>query len=42
LEAEQEFFDKVWYVRSVIRSDEEVAELPEHIREGMLAARKEY
>jgi len=40
LAAEQEFFDKVWYVRSVIRSDEETAELPEDIKKGMLAARK--
>lgn len=39
LEAEQEFFDKVWYVRSVIRSEEDVANLPDDIREGMLAAR---
>ena len=40
LEAEQEFFDKVWYVRSVTRSDEEVTELPDDIREGMLSACK--
>jgi PIN domain len=39
IEAEQEFFDKVWYVRSVVRSDEEVDGLPEDIRTGMLVAR---
>jgi hypothetical protein len=38
--AEEEFFDKVWYVRSVIHSDEETADLPEDIRNGMLAHRK--
>lgn len=39
LEAEEEFFDKVWYVRSVIASDADVANYPDDIREGMLAAR---
>jgi len=39
LEAEHEFFEKVWYVRSVVTSDEEVAGMPDDIREGMLAAR---
>ena len=33
VEAEQEFFDRVWYVRSVVRIDKEVADLPEDIRE---------
>lgn len=40
LDAEAEFFDRVWYVRSVVgsmnRSDED---LPADIRSGMLAAR---
>jgi hypothetical protein len=40
LDAEQEFFDKVWYVRSMVRSSkEDDAALPEDIRAGMLAAR---
>jgi PIN domain len=39
LDAEQEFFDKVWYVRSVVTSDEDVAGYREDIREGMFAAR---
>ena len=39
LEAEQEFFDKVWYVRSVTTSDEDVANFRDDIREGMFAAR---
>ena len=40
--AEQEFFDRVWYVRNVVRADEEVADLPDDVREekfqGKLAA----
>ncbi len=39
LEAEQEFFDKVWYVRSVVTPDEDVAKYRDDIREGMLSAR---
>lgn len=39
LEAEEEFFDKVWYVRSVVTSDEAVARYPDDIREGMFKAR---
>ena len=41
LEAEQEFFDKVWYVRSVITPDEDVANYREDIRDGMVKARTE-
>jgi hypothetical protein len=34
VDALQEFFDRVWYVRNVVRIDKEVADLPEDIREG--------
>jgi hypothetical protein len=37
LEAEEEFFDKVWYVRSIVMEDDKP--IPDDIREGMLAAR---
>jgi len=40
VEAEQEFFDRVWYVRSVVHSDEDKPDLPEGIRAGMMAARE--
>ena len=33
VEAEQEFFDRVWYVRNVVRIDKEVGDLPEDVRE---------
>jgi hypothetical protein len=33
VEAEQEFFDRVWYVRNVVWIDKEVADLPEDVRE---------
>lgn len=40
VDAEAEFFDRVWYVRSVVGSMNERGEdLPEDIRAGMLAAR---
>ncbi len=39
VEAEREFFDRVWYVRSIVHADEERPGLPDDIREGMLAAR---
>ena len=40
VDAEAEFFDKVWYVRSLVGSSErDDAEVPDDIREGMLAAR---
>jgi hypothetical protein len=38
--AEQEFFDKVWYVRSIVGHNEEDPTLPDDIRKIMLAARK--
>ena len=40
VEAEQEFFDRVWFVRSVVHYDAENDELPEDVRERVLAARK--
>ena len=40
VEAEQEFFDRVWYVRSVVRSDAENKDVPEDIRNGAAAARQ--
>jgi hypothetical protein len=43
LTAEQEFFDKIWYGRSVIHEElhpEKHSELSESIKEGMMAARK--
>ncbi len=39
LEAEQEFFEKVWYVRSVVRDRENDESIPDDIRRGMLASR---
>jgi hypothetical protein len=39
LDAEKEFFDKVWYARSLANSDDENAAIPDDIREGMMAAR---
>jgi hypothetical protein len=39
VEAEQEYFDKVWYVRSVVNADEDIPNLPEEIRKTMLANR---
>lgn len=39
IEAEREYFDKVWYVRSVVRSGED-EELPPRIQEIAAAARK--
>ncbi|HEY3735694.1 MAG TPA: PIN domain-containing protein [Streptosporangiaceae bacterium] len=39
IEAEKEFFDKVWYVRSIVHDDDE-PETPEDIRTGMMAARQ--
>ena len=40
VEAEQEFFDRVSYVRSVVHSDEDKPDRPEDIRAGMMAARE--
>jgi PIN domain-containing protein len=37
VEAEEEFFDKVWYVRSIVMEDDKP--IPDDIREGMLTAR---
>ena len=39
IEAEQEFFDKVWYVRSIAYEDDK-RELPGDIRAGMTTARE--
>ena len=38
IDAEQEFFDKFWYVRSIAYHDER--ELPDDIRAGMMANRE--
>jgi hypothetical protein len=40
VEAEQELFDRVWYVRSIVHYGAENEELPEDLRERVLAARK--
>ena len=43
LAAEHEFFDRIWYGRSVIREElhpEKLAEVSDSIKEGMMAARK--
>ncbi len=40
VEAEQEFFDRVWYVRSVVHSDAENEDGPEDIRDGAASARR--
>jgi hypothetical protein len=39
IEAEQEFFDKVWYVRSMVYDDGK-REIPDEIRTGMMANRE--
>jgi hypothetical protein len=39
IEAEREFFDKVWYVRSVVHDDDD-RELADDMRTGMMAARE--
>ena len=39
IEAEQEFFDKVWYVRSIAYEDDK-RQLPGDIRAGMMTARE--
>jgi hypothetical protein len=39
VEAEQEFFGKVWYARSIAYDDDK-RELPDDIRTGMMAARE--
>ena len=38
VEAEQEFFDRVWYVRSIVHEDDR-GDLPDDIRAGMMSAR---
>jgi PIN domain len=40
IEAEQEFFDRVWYVRSIVHADTENEDVPPDVREGASAARK--
>lgn len=40
VEAEQEFFDRVWYVRSVVHSDAENEDVPKDIRDGAASARR--
>ncbi len=40
VEAEAEFFDRVWYVRSVVHHDAEIEERPEDVRRRILAARR--
>ena len=40
LEAEQEFFDRVWYVRSIVHADAGNEEVPEDIRSGAVSARQ--
>lgn len=39
-DAEQEYFDRVWYVRSLVHRDEDDPGLPDDIRAGMTAARR--
>jgi hypothetical protein len=41
VDAEGEFFDRVWYVRSVVHHDAENEDYPEEVRARILAARKE-
>lgn len=38
-EAEQEFFDKVWYVRSIVYKGEEEEDIPEQVRDTIREAR---
>ena len=38
VEDEQEFFDRVWYVRSIVHEDDR-GDLPDDIRAGMMSAR---
>jgi hypothetical protein len=40
LEAEQEFFDRVWYVRSIVHADADNEDVPEDIRSGAVSARQ--
>jgi hypothetical protein len=39
IKAEQEFFDKVWYVRSIVYSDDK-RDPPDDLRTGMMSARE--
>ena len=36
----EEFFERVWYVRSIVHADAENEEVPENIRAGARAARQ--
>jgi hypothetical protein len=40
VDAMEEFFDRVWYVRSIVHADAEDEEVPEDIRAGARAARQ--
>jgi hypothetical protein len=40
VDAMEEFFDRVWYVRSIVHADAENEEVPEDIRAGARAARR--
>jgi PIN domain len=40
VDAMEEFFDRVWYVRSIVHSDAENEEVPENIRTGARTARQ--
>jgi hypothetical protein len=40
VDAMEEFFDRVWYVRSIVHADAENEEVPEDIRAGARAARQ--
>jgi PIN domain len=39
IQAEREFFDKLWYVRSIVHADAENEDVPSDIRDGASAAR---
>lgn len=41
LDAEQEFFDRVWYVRSIVRSGQDTPGMPGDIRAGVMQARQQ-
>lgn len=40
MEYMDETFDKVWYIRSLARDEEDLVSTPENIIKGMLVARK--
>jgi hypothetical protein len=40
LDAEHEFFDRVWYIRSIVHADADNEKMPEDIRSGVVSSRQ--